>query len=104
MVTIFKNAKVLDLTKEKGYYNGYVVVENDLITYANEKEPQIKADNQIDVKGNLLMPGFVNTHAHTAMTILRGIKDDATLQDWLFENVVQREGKHTNDDVYWGQM
>lgn len=104
MITIFKNAKVLDLTLEKGYYNGYVVVENDIITYAGESAPKIKADKEVDVKGNLLMPGFVNTHAHTAMTILRGIKDDASLQDWLFENVVPREGKLTNEDVYWGQM
>lgn len=104
MITIFKNAKVLDLTLEKGYYNGYVVVENDIITYEGESAPKIKADKEVDVKGNLLMPGFVNTHAHTAMTILRGIKDDASLQDWLFENVVPREGKLTNEDVYWGQM
>lgn len=104
MITIFKNAKVLDLTFDKGYYNGDVVVENDLITYAGENAPQIKADREVDVKGNLLMPGFVNTHAHTAMTILRGIKDDASLQDWLFENVVPREGKLTDEDVYWGQM
>lgn len=104
LISLFKNAKVLDLTCEKGYKNGCVVVEDDTITYVGDLEPEIQADKIIDVKSNLLMPGFVNTHAHTAMTILRGIKDDASLQEWLFDNVIPREGKLTDDDVYWGQM
>lgn len=104
MITIFKNAKILDLDSEQGYFNGYVVVENNLITKVTKQQPMLQADKEIDVCGNILMPGFVNTHAHTAMTILRGIKDDATLQEWLFDNVVPCEIQLTDEDVYWGQM
>ncbi len=104
MITIFKNAKILDLNLEKGYFDGCVVVKDNLIDYVGTTIPNVKADQEIDVCGNILMPGFVNAHAHTAMTILRGIKDDASLQDWLFDNVIPREGKLSDQDVYWGQM
>lgn len=104
MITLFKNAKILKLEKEKGFMCGNVVVENDIITYVGEKEPTIQVDQVIDVCGNILMPGFVNTHAHTAMTILRGIKDDATLQNWLYDNIIPCENQLTDEDVYWGEM
>lgn len=104
MVTLFRNAKILDLDSEKGYFEGAVVVEDDLITYVGNKEPRVKVDKVIDVCGNILMPGFVNAHAHTAMTILRGIKDDASLQDWLYDNIIPCESKLSEQDVYWGQM
>jgi len=101
---LFRNAKILDLTKEKGYFCGSVVVEEDLITYVGEKEPRMAVDKVIDVQGNILMPGFVNAHAHTPMTLLRGAKDDCCLDTWLNEGVWPLEAKMTNEDVYWGQM
>lgn len=104
MVTLFKNAKILDLNTDQGYFNGCVVVTNNLITYVGKAEPNIKADQQIDVMGNLLMPGFVNAHAHTPMSLLRGVKDDAVLQDWLYEGVAPLEQKMTEQDAYWGEL
>jgi 5-methylthioadenosine/S-adenosylhomocysteine deaminase len=32
---------------------------------------------------HLLIPGFVNTHTHAAMTLMRGLCDDLPLQEWL---------------------
>lgn len=103
MTTLFKNAKVLDLDSESGYYDGYVVVIDNLITYAGPAEPKVQCDEVIDVKGNILMPGFVNAHAHTPMSLLRGIKDDAVLQDWL-DVVTPIEEQMTNTDAYWGEL
>jgi 5-methylthioadenosine/S-adenosylhomocysteine deaminase len=37
----------------------------------------------IDAGGGLILPGFVNTHTHLAMTLLRGYADDLPLRDWL---------------------
>ncbi len=37
----------------------------------------------IELPGQLLMPGLVNTHTHAAMSLLRGIADDRPLMDWL---------------------
>jgi 5-methylthioadenosine/S-adenosylhomocysteine deaminase len=41
----------------------------------------------------LIMPGFVNTHSHLAMTLLRGIADDLPLMTWLREHIWPAEGK-----------
>jgi 5-methylthioadenosine/S-adenosylhomocysteine deaminase len=37
----------------------------------------------IDCAGKVLMPGFVNTHTHVPMTLLRGLADDLRLDVWL---------------------
>ncbi|MGH4030739.1 amidohydrolase [Actinomycetota bacterium Odt1-20B] len=47
---------------------------------------------EIDARGCLVLPGLVNTHTHLAMTLLRGLADDVTLQGFL-ERVVPREAE-----------
>ncbi len=58
----------------------------------------------IDRVGGLLMPGLVNTHAHTPMTLLRSAGDGLPLQRWLTEAIWPREGNIEPDDVYWGMV
>ena len=43
----------------------------------------VKADEVIDAKGGLVLPGFVNTHCHAAMTLFRGLADDRPLDGFL---------------------
>ena len=57
-------------------------------------------DREVDLKGGLVMPGFKNAHAHSAMTFLRSFADDMPLQSWLFDKVVPLEARLTEDDVY----
>ena len=52
--------------------------------------------------GGLLMPGLVNTHAHTPMTLVRGAGDGLPLMAWLTEVMWPREGRLRADDVWWG--
>ncbi|WP_419842988.1 amidohydrolase family protein [Candidatus Poriferisodalis sp.] len=52
--------------------------------------------------GGLLMPGLVNTHAHTPMTLVRGAGDGLPLMDWLTEVMWPREGLLRSDDAWWG--
>ena len=58
------------------------------------------ADEVIDGKGNLLIPGFYNAHGHSAMTALRGYADDLPLRRWLFEKIFPAEDKLTSEVVY----
>ena len=104
MKTLFKNAKILNLEHPKGYTCGCVAVDGGIISYVGETEPSGNFDKVIDAGGKVLMPGFVNAHTHTAMSLLRGVKDDALLDEWLFDGVVPIEDKMTASDVYWGQM
>jgi 5-methylthioadenosine/S-adenosylhomocysteine deaminase len=59
----------------------------------------IKADKCI------IMPGLINGHCHTAMTIFRGYADDLPLREWLFEKIFPAEAAHaTPENVYWGAL
>ena len=61
----------------------YVAVEGTKIVSVGTVRPQGTFDQEIDGKGNVLMPGFVNAHTHVPMTALRGYGDGHDLQDWL---------------------
>ena len=37
----------------------------------------------IDGRGKVLLPGFVNMHTHSSMTLMRGAREDDKLQSWL---------------------
>ncbi len=108
----FYNAKILTLLPEHKFeiVEGELWVKGDTICYLGaakeagksvQGEDVIVWDREIDVKGNLLMPGFKNAHTHTAMTFLRSYADDLPLQDWLTKQVFPKEGQLTEDDVYW---
>jgi 5-methylthioadenosine/S-adenosylhomocysteine deaminase len=57
----------------------------------------------IEAKGALVLPGFINGHTHAAMTLLRGLHDDVTLDDWLRKYIFPAEAKNVTDDfVRWG--
>lgn len=52
----------------------------------------------------LLMPGLVNTHAHTPLTVLRGLGGDLPLMRWLLEVVWPAEAKLDGADVRAGML
>ena len=47
---------------------------------------------------HVLLPGLVNAHAHTAMTLLRGIADDVPLDAWLNAHIWPREAKFVSPE------
>ncbi len=49
-----------------------------------------------------LLPGFVNTHCHSPMTLFRGTGENLPLLRWLHEVLWPREAHLRPDDVYWG--
>lgn len=57
-------------------------------------------EREIDLHGDLLMPGFKNAHTHSAMTFCRSLADDVPLQPWLFEQIFPLEEKLTPERVY----
>lgn len=60
------------------------------------------AERVIDCHNKLIIPGFVNTHTHAAMTLFRSYADDMQLMDWLKTKIWPAEENLTADDVYWG--
>lgn len=48
-------------------------------------------------KPHILMPGLVNAHAHSAMTLLRGLTPDSPLDEWLNEHVWPTESRFVSE-------
>ena len=88
--------------------NGYLIVQGDTIIAVGEGLPRmpngpIFTKQTIDAKGALVLPGFINGHTHVAMTLLRGLHDDVTLDDWLRKYIFPAEAKNVTEDfVRWG--
>ena len=67
-----------------------VVVEDDRITAVlphQEARRQFPDLTRRELPGRVLLPGLVNAHCHSAMSLLRGLADDLPLMDWLREHV-----------------
>lgn len=101
--TVIMNGRFLVPGSNQPVLNGYMTIENDLITYIGEEKPSIEDGvSTMDGSRLLFMPGLVNTHGHAAMSLLRGYGDDMVLQTWLQEKMWPMEEKFTGEDVYWG--
>lgn len=102
MKTRLYNGRILTMDEPLKIIEGELWIEDDKISYiGNECAEGIKFDRSIDLKGNLLMPGFKNAHTHSAMTFLRSFADDKSLNDWLYQDVFPHEAKLNSDDIYW---
>jgi len=78
-----------------------VLIEGSKISRIADSIAQ-SADKIIDGKNKALIPGFANAHAHSAMTLFRGIGEDISLMKWLHECIWPYEGRLDEEMVYWG--
>ena len=88
-----------------GHKVGYgdLVIEGDSIV-----DLRLSPSPQDGASPRLVMPGLINCHGHTAMTLVRGLGSGLPLQRWLEEAIFPVEAKMTPEDVYagdvWGLM
>lgn len=104
--TWIKNAHFITADDRQPTLLGHMVIEGDLISYLDVKEPDEKQhyDEIIEGKGHVFMPGLINTHNHAAMSFLRGFADDLALKVWLEDYMWPHEAKFTDHDVKWGTL
>lgn len=95
----FYNARILTM-QDNTVTDGELHTENERISYIGAPNGAKDFDREIDLKGNLIIPGFKNAHTHTAMTFLRSFADDMPLSDWLNKQVFPREAKLTEEAIY----
>jgi 5-methylthioadenosine/S-adenosylhomocysteine deaminase len=77
---------------------GDVLIEGDTIA---EVGKGIQADAEvIDTSGDIVIPGFVDTHRHTWETAIRNCAPNATLDDYFVEVLDSFAPLYRPDDVY----
>ena len=71
----------------------------------NEVAQNTTFDRVVRLQNYALMPGLINLHGHSAMTLLRGYADDLALMDWLNNHIWPAESKNVSDAfVYDGSL
>jgi 5-methylthioadenosine/S-adenosylhomocysteine deaminase len=82
---------------------GAVEIEDGLISWVGDpRDVPAAAATDVQELGGLLMPGLVNCHGHSPMTLVRSAGDGLPLDRWLTEAIWPREALHGDDDVFWG--
>ena len=81
------------------YREGLLVVEDERIAYCGTYDEAWleQCSELVDYEGAWIMPGMVNCHTHSAMTLLRGIRDDSNLHEWLEDYIWPAESQFTAD-------
>lgn len=95
----FYNAKILTMENEE-IVTGELCTDGGKISYVGKEVQSGDFDREVDLNGNLIIPGFKDAHTHTAMTFLRSFADDLPLNDWLYNQVFPHEAKLTEEAIY----
>lgn len=103
MRTKIVNAQVMTFNAENLILKaGSVIFENGIITEVNpDSTSETICERTIDAKDKVLLPGLINTHTHSPMTLLRGYADDLGLEEWL-SKVLPIETRFSQADIALG--
>lgn len=96
---MISDATVLTMNeKQQIYQNGVVAIRGNQIVAVGDASIQKKyqAKTVLDVDGDIVMPGLINTHTHASMTVFRSLGDDVPdrLHRYIFpleKKLVSRE-------------
>jgi len=104
---IVSGATVVTMDGERHIWEvGGLAVKGDaLVAVGPAKEilAKYEAPQKIDASDKLIIPGLINGHTHIPMVLMRGIKDDVTLDDWLRKFIFPAEARNVTEEyVRWG--
>lgn len=104
MKTLIKNVTILTMDDaDRVLRDGWLLIDGEKIADLGEGASDIMADEVLDGRGGILLPGFVNTHCHVSMVPFRSMGDDCPdrLRRFLFPLELEAM---TPELVYWGAL
>lgn len=91
---IIYNAHIITMNaKQEIIPQGSILIENGKIKALSPGKLEDSNAEMTDAQGMFVMPGFINTHTHVPMTMLRGYADDLPLHTWLTEHIFPAEAR-----------
>ncbi|WP_300667834.1 amidohydrolase [Desulfoluna sp.] len=98
--TLIRGGWVIPMTDRVIYDQGSVWVKDGAIGGVFQKgETLPEAETVVDATGCVVMPGLVNTHCHSPMSLFRGLADDMPLASWLNDHIFPAEAAHINPET-----
>ncbi|KAL3728524.1 hypothetical protein ACJRO7_033159 [Eucalyptus globulus] len=105
-ILLLHNATVVTMdSKSPVYGDCAVIIERDRTKAVGHLPDLLRrfrsvAGEVVDLRGQILLPSFVNTHVHTSQQLARGIADDVDLVTWLHDRIWPYEASMTEEDSY----
>lgn len=100
---LIENADILTLDGEdRILLQADLAIDGKTIVAVGQAPAGFVADDKIDARDHVALPGFFNAHTHAAMTLQRGYAEDLDIARWFNERIWMMESALTEEDVYWG--
>lgn len=97
------NARIMPMLSPGGcsIVEGELWTDGGRISYVGTPREDMPAfEREIDLGGDLIIPGFKDAHTHNPMVFLRSFADGLPLHDWLFQQVFPREARLFPEAIY----
>ncbi len=98
--TLIKARWIIPVIPENTVLNAHAIAVRDGsiidILPASEAAKRYSARQVHELESHALIPGLINAHTHSPMTLFRGMADDLPLMQWLQERIWPAEGKWVN--------
>lgn len=89
---------------DRAPFLGWVRVEGERIAGVGEgASPTVAGAQVIDARDRILVPGFVNTHAHSHSSLTRGTAEGMALEAWI-ASIIREQSRLTAEQARVGAL
>ena len=102
---LFVHATIITVNKEREVIlDGALLVESGRIAALGKSSELLSTATSeveiVDCEDKIIIPGLINTHAHLAQSLLRGLAEDLNLHNWLCDAIWPLEANYAEKDGY----
>lgn len=102
--TLYTNCTIITIDPSRSVIlNGYLLTTSSRIISVGKSTTLSSLPpntTTISLSGRIIIPGLINTHAHLAQSLLRGLAEDLPLHSWLCDAIWPLEASYDADDGY----
>lgn len=73
------------------------IQKGKILAIESRDQCSYQSNNQVELREHVIMPGLINAHGHTPMTLFRGLADDLPLMEWLNDHIWPAEGRWVDE-------
>ncbi len=103
---LIDHVDVFPLSASSKPFQGWLAIRDNRISALGAgPPPPMDTKKNIEGRGCLAMPGLVNGHTHSPMSLFRGLADDLSLKSWLEHHIFPAERRWVDGEfAYWGTL
>lgn len=111
MSTLYIHATIIPVNISRDVIlDGALLIQGSTISAIGKTEEirsqidQTASIKIVDCRNRIIIPGLINTHAHLAQSILRGLAEALPLHSWLCDAIWPLEACYQDEDGYDAAM